>query len=445
MKDGRMKAYYSITRRVAIGYLVIVFFSALAIGFALTRLHDHTARTKQLVETQFHAFTLLRDIRQNLLAQENLEKQILILEDNQLLDLLQRRWDDFDLIMAKAKAPNLPEHFLFIPRALISYKKKGETLLQAFADKDWKLAQKYSKAATVHRSQLFEMLSKVRNLHQISMDQDLHALSEQSNRAFFLTLFLAFAGLMLSAPVALTVILSIHRSLKALQDGTRDIAQGNFNSKLGIRSKDEFGQLALDFAAMARKLRELEQLHLDANPLTRLPGNLAIDRELERRIQEQEPFAHLYIDLDNFKAYGDRYGYKSGSDVIHEVGTMLQQVVKNHGTGADLVGHIGGDDYVVLTLPEKAEPIAKELIRDFENYVPTLYNEEDRKAGYYTGIDRYGMQRSFPLLTMSIAIVLSENMETPSILAISDDCAKMKEHLKRLKGSNYLIDRRKHP
>ena len=96
-------------------------------------------------------------------------------------------------------------------------------------------------------------------------------MSEQSNQAFFITLLLAFAGLLLSAPVALTVIFSIHRSVKALQDGTRDIAEGNFNSTVGIRTKDEFGQLALDFSFMARKLRELEQLHLDANPLTRLP------------------------------------------------------------------------------------------------------------------------------------------------------------------------------
>nr|WP_320050907.1 diguanylate cyclase [uncultured Desulfuromonas sp.] len=439
-----MKAYHSITRRVAIGYLVIVFFSGLAIGYALTRLHDHTNRTAELVETQFHAFTLLRDIRQNLLAQENLEKQLLILEDNQLLELLVRRWDDFDLILAKTQASNLPEHFLFLPRALKNYRKSGTLLLQAFAEKNWQQARKYSQAATVSRNQLLDILSKIRNLHQIAVDQDLHSLSEQSNQAFFITLLLAFAGLLLSAPVALTVIFSIHRSVKALQDGTRDIAEGNFNSTVGIRTKDEFGQLALDFSFMARKLRELEQLHLDANPLTRLPGNLAIDRELEQRIQEQKPFAHLYIDLDNFKAYGDRYGYKAGSDVIHEVGNMLKKVVKEHGSPDDLVGHIGGDDYVVLTTPDKAEAIAKSLIRDFENYVPSLYNEEDRQAGYYTGIDRYGMQRTFPLLTMSIAVVLSENMETPSILAISDDCAKMKEHLKRLKGNNYLIDRRKH-
>ncbi len=439
-----MKAYHSITRRVAIGYLVIVFFSTLAIGYALTRLHDHTKRTQQLVETQFHAFTLLRDIRQNLLAQENLEKQLLILEDTQLLDLVERRWDDFDLILATSKRTTLPEHFSPLPRALATYRQNGEILLQAFVDKNWQQARKYSKAATLQRNQLLDRLAKIRNIHQIAVDHDLHSLSEQSNRAFTITVLLAFAGLLLSAPVALTVIVGIHRSVKALQDGTRDIAQGNFNSKVGIRSKDEFGQLALDFSAMARKLRELEQLHLDANPLTRLPGNLAIDRELERRIQDQEVFAHLYIDLDNFKAYGDRYGYKAGSDVIHDVGTMLKNVVKDHGTADDLVGHIGGDDYVVLTTPDKAEAIAKNLIRDFENYVPSLYNEDDRKAGYYMGMDRYGVQRSFPLLTMSIAVILSENMENPSILAISDDCAKMKEHLKRLKGSNYLIDRRKH-
>ncbi len=426
------------------GYLVIVFFSTLAIGYALTRLHDHTRQTQRLVETQFHAFTLLRDIRQNLLAQENLEKQLLILEDTQLLDLVERRWDDFDLILAKSKRATLPDHFSSLPRTLANYRHNGKTLLQAFMDKDWQQARKYSKATTLQRNQLLDRLSKIRTIHQIAVDHDLHSLSEQSNQAFTVTVLLAFAGLLLSAPVALTVILGIHRSVKALQDGTRDIAQGNFNSKLGIRSKDEFGQLALDFYSMARKLRELEQLHLDANPLTRLPGNLAIDRELERRIQDQEAFAHLYIDLDNFKAYGDRYGYKAGSDVIHEVGTMLKNVVKDHGTDDDLVGHIGGDDYVVLTTPDNAETVAKALIKDFENYVPSLYSEEDRNAGYYTGTDRYGVQRSFPLLTISIAVILSENLESPSILAISDDCAKMKEHLKRLNGSNYLIDRRKH-
>ena len=194
---------------------------------------------------------------------------------------------------------------------------------------------------------------------------------------------------------------------------------------------------------MARKLMELEKLSLDANPLTRLPGNLAIDRELEQRIKQKRPFAHLYIDLDNFKAYSDHYGYKVGSDAINMVGKLLREVVEGHDSKDDLVGHIGGDDYVVLTNPDRAEELAKAIISNFDSHVPELYQDDDLRAGFVVGTDRHGIKRSFPLLTISIAITLSENMEHPFLLSISQNSARMKEHLKKLKNSNYLIDRRK--
>ncbi len=162
---------------------------------------------------------------------------------------------------------------------------------------------------------------------------------------------------------------------------------------------------------MGRKLRDLEQLRLDANPLTHLPGNLAIDREIEARFARGEKFAHLYIDLDHFKAFGDRYGYMAGSEVIAQVGDLAAQAAKTHGNGNELVGHIGGDDYVVLTSPERAEPIARGLIDKFDRIVPTLYSKEDLALGYYIGKDRFGTERKFPLLTMSIAIIQSENLE----------------------------------
>ncbi len=188
---------------------------------------------------------------------------------------------------------------------------------------------------------------------------------------------------------------------------------------------------------------ELEQQHLDANPLTRLPGNLVIDRELEERIDQDLPFAHLYIDLDNFKAYGDHYGYKVGSDAINLVDKLIREVVEQQGGQNDLVGHIGGDDYVVLTDPNRAEELAKAIITTFDGHVPELYDPKDLEAGFIFATDRHGIKRSFPLLTISIAITLSENLEQPSLLAISHNCARMKGHLKQLKNSNYLIDRRK--
>ncbi|MBE0577225.1 MAG: diguanylate cyclase [Desulfuromonadales bacterium] len=439
-----MGSYFTVTRKVALGYLVIITFSMLALGYALISLHDHNRRTEQLVGGQFQVFTLLRDMRQNLLGQENLEKQLVILRDPQLLGLLERRAADLDNLFADVKTFPLPVYFMSLPARIDEYTSQTRLLIQIFAEGDWDRAAAMASTTTAPlRSRLFAELADLRAQHQSALDKGLYELSQQSNKAYRLTLIISLIGIILSAPVALTVIASIHGSVNALQKATRDIAAGDFETRIDIRSNDEFGQLARDFASMAHKLMELEQLHLDANPLTRLPGNLAIDRELEQRIAQKLPFAHLYIDLDNFKAYGDHYGYKTGSDAINIVGNLIQEVVERHGGKEDLVGHIGGDDYVVLTEPYRAEEIAKAIISTFDRHVPELYDEKDLKAGFILGTDRYGIKRTFPLLTMSIAITLSENLEHPSLLTISHNCARMKGHLKQLKNSNYLIDRRK--
>ena len=436
--------YFSITRKVALGYLVVIAFSLLALGYALVCLHDHNRRTEQLVGSQFQAFNLLRDVRQNLLGQENLEKQLVILRDSKLLGLLERRSAELDSLIVELKNSDLPDYIMALPGAMDNYMSQTRQLIQVFAESDWDQAATIADTRTTAvRSQLLEILADLRTRHQTALDKDLQELSLQSSKAYRLTLILSLIGVVLSAPVALTVIISIHHSVKALQKATRDIAAGSFEAPIEIRSNDEFGQLARDFASMARKLMELEKLSLDANPLTRLPGNLAIDRELEQRIKQKRPFAHLYIDLDNFKAYSDHYGYKVGSDAINMVGKLLREVVEGHDSKDDLVGHIGGDDYVVLTNPDRAEELSKVIISNFDSHVPELYQDDDLRAGFVVGTDRHGIKRSFPLLTISIAITLSENMEHPFLLSISQNSARMKEHLKRLKNSNYLIDRRK--
>jgi diguanylate cyclase (GGDEF)-like protein len=439
-----MKPYFSITRKVALGYSVILTFSLLALGYALISLHDHNRRTEQLVGGQFQAFTMLREIRQNLFAQENLEKQLVILQDPQLLVLLERRSADLESLLAGIKTSTLPNYLTSLPASVDEYTSQGQLLNQVFAEGSWDQAATNATNTTAPlRKQLLEDLANLGAQHQTALDKGLKELSLQSSKAYRLTLIITLIGILLSAPVALKVISSIDGSIKALKKATHEIAAGSFETQIDIRSNDEFGQLAQDFANMAKDLRELEKMNLDANPLTRLPGNLTIDRELEQRIDQKRPFAHLYIDLDNFKAYGDHYGYKLGSDAINLVGDLLKDVVKQHGGEDNLVGHIGGDDYVVLTDPDRAEKIAKAIISAFDSQVPSLYKQKDLKAGFIKGIDRYGTKRSFPLLTMSIAITLSENMEHPSLLTISHNCATMKEHLKRLKNSNYLIDRRK--
>ena len=438
--------FSTVTKKVIIGYLVIVIFSISAVGFALSRLHQQTRNTEQLVNVEFRTFELVRDLQQNLLAQENIEKQLLILRDPALSELRLNRNEEFVRYALALNRPPLSEQIRTLIKLVENYRQADNQLSDALFWENWSLAQKISNEMTVPlRVQLLNYLADFRQQQQLQINTGLSQLSENTGQAFQMTALLTLIGICLSAPVSLTVILSIHRSVKALKKATQKISAGSFEHQPELTGGDEFAQLASDFTQMGQKLRELEQLRLDANPLTQLPGNLAIDREIETRIAKREPFAHLYIDLDNFKVYSDRYGYNAGSDVLAKVGQLIQQVVSEFGTPQDLVGHIGGDDYVVLSSLDSGELLAQKIVTAFEKLVPSFYSAEDRKKGSFVGEDRYGVRRTFPLMTISIAVIPSDHYEYPSRLAISQDCARLKEYLKIQDGSNYMLETRKLP
>ncbi|ABA89530.1 nucleotide cyclase, HAMP and GGDEF-related domain-containing [Syntrophotalea carbinolica DSM 2380] len=434
---------FSVAQKIAAGYLLVVVFCLAAIVYALTALNSLTQRSESLVVHEFRAVVLARDFARSLLDDERLEKQTLILRDAAMLPLLDARQEELDSIFRRLAAIPLQGRFDEVEHvytALTGPRVEERALLEEHA---WdKAEQLSSKIISPLREQLFQKLQQFRLRQEDLMDQTLHTFSEKSSNAFRLTLALAFAGIGLAASVAAAIIVKFHRSIARLTEATRAVASGSFNHPVGLNDEDEFGRLALDFAEMEKKLNELQTFNLDANPLTRLPGNLTIERELEGRIASGRPFAHIYVDLDYFKAYNDRYGYHAGSDIIAKVGIMVKAVAARLGNDQDLIGHVGGDDYVILSTPDRAEPLAAEMIKQFDMMVPGFYTEEDRKVGYFKGQDRYGVEREFPLLSMSVAIVCSDNLRNPSAEAIGRECAKMKEYLKKLPGSNYLIDRR---
>ncbi len=436
--------FATVTKKVIIGYLVIVVFSLSAVGFALLRLHQQTTDTEHLVNVEFRIFELARDLQQNLLAQENIEKQLLILRDPALSELRTSRNLEFARYALALNRPPVAGQTKNLIKLVENYRQAAGQLSEALFVEDWEQAQKISNEITVPlRIQLLKFLADFRQQQQQSINAGLAQLSQHTSEAFQMTVLLSLVGILLSAPVSLAVVLSIHRSVRALKEATQKISAGRFDHRPDLTGDDEFSQLASDFTEMGRKLRELEQLHLDANPLTQLPGNLAIDREIEIRIGKRELFSHLYIDLDNFKVYSDRYGYKAGSDVIAKVGELLKQVVGEYGSSSDFVGHIGGDDYVIICDLKSGELLAQKIIEGFDKIAPGFYSSEDRQAGEFVGEDRYGVTRTFPLMTISIAVIPSDRYDYPSRLVISQDSARVKEYLKVQEGSNYMVERRK--
>ncbi len=181
------------------------------------------------------------------------------------------------------------------------------------------------------------------------------------------------------------------------------------------------------------------ELSLDANPLTRLPGNISIERELVRRLADEGKFAVGYADLDNFKAFNDKYGFVRGDRVIFGSGRIISHAV----TQSDFVGHIGGDDFVFITIPEDVDKICRNIIKTFDRTIPKYYDEKSRAKGYIESETRNGKVQCFPLMSISIAVVTNLERNFTHFAEIGVIGAELKKYLKTLDGSNYLIDRRK--
>lgn len=178
-----------------------------------------------------------------------------------------------------------------------------------------------------------------------------------------------------------------------------------------------------------------------ANPLTGLPGNVAIELKLEEKCRGKGDFSIIYADLDNFKVYNDVYGFHSGDAVIQLIAKVLMWSVKRHGDPAfDFVGHVGGDDFVIVTHPDRVERICKAIIRVFGRSAPRLYTDEDRERGYISAKDRAGKEADFPLVSVSLAIVDCKGGS--DLAAIIHRSAEMKKFAKSKPGNSFARDRR---
>ena len=180
----------------------------------------------------------------------------------------------------------------------------------------------------------------------------------------------------------------------------------------------------------------------DANPLTGLDGNLEIQREITSRIARGLSIGIIYVDLDNFKAYNDVYGFANGDRIIILSADILRDQTALWGNGNDFIGHIGGDDFIIVTTTEKAVMICEEIIAEFDEKVLNFYNEEDRVRGFITTKNRKGEVDTFPLMSISLAIVTNERRELKNTIEIGDIAAEVKKKLKTMAGSNYFLDRR---
>ncbi len=196
---------------------------------------------------------------------------------------------------------------------------------------------------------------------------------------------------------------------------------------------------------LARVRAKIRRVEADSSlsPLTRLPGNLTIESELRRRLAAREMFAVLYLDLDNFKAFNDVYGFTHGDEAIQLLARLTVDSVRRLGTPNDFVGHIGGDDFIMVTQSDRAEEIAREIIAAFDDDIRRLYSARDLHAGYIETRDRRGALNRFPIMSLSIAIVANDHGQLSNYAQVGETAAELKRHAKSIAGSAFVKDKRR--
>ena len=425
----------SLKRKLVISFAIngICMLGALIYAiFGLLTMHqmvDDIARNDLAVATATIA------MRDSMLTQERTARRFMILRQPELMEVHGRQSDTFRQALNSVQQRT---ELVSLSELQSRYAKYVTLSTKLFTGNDKKTSDIELKRAAVLVETAIE---RVRVEQQQLLERKLTAARAQERMILTWAIGLALSGVCLSLVVAGILIYNFSTSITKLQKATHRIAAGEFDHDPQIPSGDEIGTLSQDFVRMGQRLKELEQISLDASPLTRLPGNIAIERSISRRLREQQPFAMCYLDLDNFKSYNDHYGYIKASELIKESGYLIHTIVQNLGDAEAFVGHIGGDDFVVIIDHMLAKTACQEIIRDFDTMIPGYYSAEDRAKGYIEGQDRYGVQRRFPLVTISIAVLNCQPGKYSTAAEIATAAAEVKDRVKESSGSNYIIVR----
>ena len=222
----------------------------------------------------------------------------------------------------------------------------------------------------------------------------------------------------------LTAQSSVEHKLEGFEAGADDYLPKPFDAR----------ELRARVAALLRLVRR----EADRNPTSGLPGGHAIDEELNTRVVRKETFAVCYIDLDNFKPFADHFGFSVADDVIRDTGDAIRLAVSAVGGSDDFVGHIGGDDFLVVTTPDRADDVAQECAARFRDVVARAVGDEAMRIGHFTAVDREGILRTMPLACLSAAILTVRSEEWVSSRHLGARAAEVKR-LAKHRGPGTIV------
>ncbi len=215
--------------------------------------------------------------------------------------------------------------------------------------------------------------------------------------------------------------------------------------KMGGIAVDDFLVLPVELVEMRTRLElalQRSSCTLDANPLTRLPGNTSIMQAIEKHIHDKTSFAAAYLDIDNFKAFNDKYGFFRGDEALLMTARLLMATIMDFDAPYKFLGHIGGDDFFFIMPDNCIEDVCKRLVETYDEIVPNFYDEEDREQKGIISKDRMGNMQRFPFMSISIAVTANNDARFTHYGEVSQALGQLKSVCKAKEGSCYVFDRR---
>lgn len=422
--------------------VLIVFISV----FALAKLNQLTSLNESILGVNIPAQKDIMKMRGIAIDQESIIRRYIILKDEEFLKVFNDKGGQFLKTFNEFQnySDELDIPFDDLEEAYTSYSRTLLTGIKVLEKSKAKL-EDFEQAIRVRQTELLNLLSSASAIAKWDQNEKAAASASIGSVAFKFALGLCIIGIILSAAGAALVARNIIGSIKKLHLATEMISQGNFDYRPDIDNKDELGDLADAFVSMAERLKSLEEMYLDSSPLTRLPGGVAIENMLKKRIDAKKLFAFCLLDIDNFKSFNDHYGYAKGNEMIQETASIIEQTINTKGSDDDFIGHIGGDDFVLLTTPDKYKMMCRTVIEEFDEKAPTYYVKEDRDRGFIVGENRQGQKVTFPLASISIAVVTNQHRILNNHIQVGEIAAEIKEHSKSITGSSMVVDQRQGP
>jgi GGDEF domain-containing protein len=397
----------NIANKLMLGFIPLVVILVLISSSALFNLNRLNNISNSILNTDVVVIAASEKMIDAIWSQELYARRYLILKTKDLLELFWEKDKIFKQHVSKIKA--VPEERNFpIDKIDALHNEYNDILIQGLANLDNPSSLRVKKIEKEIKNKQDTIIALIKGMEAEAVRDQNEKTGKTSaigTIAFRASVILCVFGILLSVTAALLITRNISGAIRKLKIATQMISNGDFEFTPEIRNNDELGDLSEAFITMAKRLKQLEEMSLDTSPLTRLPGGVSIEKTMQERISSGDLIAFCLIDIDNFKSYNDHYGYAKGNDLIKATAKIILDAVSELGTADDYIGHIGGNDFVIITKPDLYEKICNAVIDSFDKTVPVFYDSEIRKRGYIIAEDRQGRQVTFPLASISIAVV----------------------------------------